>query len=67
MTKLIIAAAIWLRVNDDAKQPSDKNRQPTKNTPRYIPPIVPASSVPGWFVKCRTMKRHASIGSHITV
>ena len=56
-----------LREMAEAKQPSDKNRQPTKNTPRYIPPIAPESSVTGWFVKCRTMKRHASIGSQITV
>ena len=45
-TKLIIAAAIWLRVMDDAKQPSDKNRPPTRKMPRYIPPTVPASSAP---------------------
>ena len=47
------------------KQPSDKNRQPVRKIPRYIPLTVPASIAPGWFVKCRTMKRHASIGSHV--
>ena len=51
----------------DAKQPTDKNRQPVRKTPRYIPPTVPASSAPGWLVKCRTMNRHASIGSHVTM
>ena len=38
-----------------------------RKIPRYIPPTVPASSAPGWFVKCRTMNRHASIGSHVTM
>src|SRR5476649_1479512 len=66
-TKLIIADAIWLCEMADAKQPSDKNRQPVRKIPRYIPPTVPVSSPPDWLVKCRTMKRHASIGSHATV
>ena len=45
-TKLIIAAAIWLREMADAKQPSAKNRQPVRKIPTYIPPTVPASSAP---------------------
>src|ERR1700729_2396948 len=49
-TKLTMAAAIWLRVNEEAKQPRDKNRQPVTKMPRYIPPIVPASSESGWLV-----------------
>jgi len=63
-TKLIIAAAICVREMAEAKQPSDKNRQPVRKMPRYIPPTVPASSAVGWLVKCRTTNRHAIIGSH---
>ena len=64
---LIIAAAIWVREIAEAKQPSDRNSPPVRKIPRYIPPTVPPSSAPVWLVKCRTVNRQASIGTHVTM
>src|SRR6266481_6390808 len=64
--RLTMAAMIWLRVNAEARHPSDIYKAPHKTIPRKVEAIVPRSNMFETVLKGRATISHDNNGRHIT-
>jgi hypothetical protein len=67
ITKLFIAAMIWLRVSADAKQPMDMYRQPTITMPKKVLAVVQGSRRVGSRLRYRTTAMQPNKGSQVSI